>query len=144
VDITFDTTANDSVSSQDITAQYAQALENGKVKSLVSIGNVSEAQSENTKQIEREYNVPFLAHATLEPMSALAWVRDGKCDLYTGTQNPLGTRMITAKTLDTNQADMVARRRYGARSLPPVRDGAYARCVGRGRLPAVLGKPFRA
>ena len=100
VDITFDTTANDSVSSQDITAQYAQALENGKVKSLVSIGNVSEAQSENTKQIEREYNVPFLAHATLEPMSALAWVRDGKCDLYTGTQNPLGTRMITAKTLD--------------------------------------------
>jgi isoquinoline 1-oxidoreductase beta subunit len=42
----------------------------------------------------------------MEPMNATAsvregdWARDGKCDLWAGTQNPLGTRMMTAKTLD--------------------------------------------
>jgi len=49
---------------------------------------------------EAEYKVPYLAHACMEPMNATAWVRDGKCDLWAGTQNPLGTRMVTAKTLD--------------------------------------------
>ena len=32
-------------------------------------------------------------------MNATAWVRDGKCDIWTGTQNPLGTRVGTAEAL---------------------------------------------
>jgi len=100
VDITFEKTASDDVSGETILAQYADALETGKVKTLVSTGDVSAVSGDNTKRVETEYTVPFLAHATMEPMSALAWVRDGECDLYTGTQNPLGTRVITAKTLD--------------------------------------------
>jgi len=32
-------------------------------------------------------------------MNATAWVRDGKCDVWAGTQNPLGTREATAAHL---------------------------------------------
>ncbi len=100
VDITFETNASDDVSGESILAQYAAALDKGKVKTVVSTGNAAAARGDGAKVVETEYTVPFLAHATMEPMSALAWVRDGECDLYTGTQNPLGTRVITAKTLD--------------------------------------------
>lgn len=38
--------------------------------------------------IEAEYRAPFLAHATMEPMNATAWLRDGILDVWAGTQIP--------------------------------------------------------
>lgn len=38
--------------------------------------------------IEAEYSVPYLAHATMEPMNATAWLRDGKLDVWCGHQAP--------------------------------------------------------
>ena len=38
--------------------------------------------------VEGEYRVPYLAHATLEPMNATAWLRDGQLDVWVGTQFP--------------------------------------------------------
>ena len=42
--------------------------------------------------IEVEYKVPFLAHATMEPMNAVAWLQDGRLDIWTGTQAPTVAR----------------------------------------------------
>ncbi|MFQ6551201.1 molybdopterin cofactor-binding domain-containing protein [Aestuariibius insulae] len=47
-----------------------------------------ESGSETSTLIEAEYRVPFLAHAPLEPMNATAWLRDGKLDIWAGTQVP--------------------------------------------------------
>ena len=85
---------------ESIFAQYAKAIETGEKKVLHKEGNVAKALEGAASVYEAEYTVPYLAHACMEPMNATAWVRDGKCDLWTGTQNPLGTRMVTAKTLD--------------------------------------------
>ncbi len=41
------------------------------------------------KPIEAEYRVPFLAHAPLEPMNAVALLKDGRLDIWTGTQVPI-------------------------------------------------------
>ncbi|MFN3646742.1 MAG: molybdopterin cofactor-binding domain-containing protein [Gemmobacter sp.] len=38
--------------------------------------------------VEAEYSVPFLAHATMEPMSAAALFQDGALTLWAGTQAP--------------------------------------------------------
>ncbi len=78
------------VSQDSIFTQYAAALDNGKRKVMHKAGNVAKAGGASTH--EAEYKVPYLAHACMEPMNATAWVRDGKCDLWAGTQNPLGTR----------------------------------------------------
>lgn len=42
--------------------------------------------------VEAEYRVPHLAHSTMEPMSAVAQVKDGRVDIWTGTQAPTGNR----------------------------------------------------
>ena len=39
-------------------------------------------------QIDAEYRVPFLAHATMEPMGATAWLQDGHLTVWVGNQAP--------------------------------------------------------
>ncbi len=38
--------------------------------------------------VEAEYRVPFLAHATMEPMNATALIENGRLDIWIGTQAP--------------------------------------------------------
>ncbi len=51
---------------------------------------------EGAKAIDAEYRVPFLAHATMEPMNCTAVVKDGGCEVFVGVQDPLGARKVAA------------------------------------------------
>lgn len=44
------------------------------------------------KMLEAQYRVPFLAHATMEPMNAVAWLQEDRLDIWTGTQAPTVAR----------------------------------------------------
>ena len=44
--------------------------------------------------------MPFLAHATMEPMNATARVADGRCEVWTGVQDPLNARKVAAEAAD--------------------------------------------
>jgi len=46
-----------------------------------------------------DYDVPYLAHATMEPMNCTAWVRSGICDIWVGHQNALFARRSAAEVL---------------------------------------------
>ena len=59
-------------------------------------GNVEQALAGGTV-LEAEYRVPFLAHATMEPMNAVAWLHDGKLEIWAGVQNPTAARDLSAK-----------------------------------------------
>ncbi len=50
-------------------------------------GDVEQALSSGTV-IEAEYRAPYLAHAPLEPISAIVLVTDNKAEVWTGTQIP--------------------------------------------------------
>lgn len=52
-----------------------------------------------SKVIEATYDLPYLAHATLEPMNALADVREDKCTVWAGTQSPDGAQNQLARML---------------------------------------------
>ena len=58
------------------------------------------------KVIEAEYQVPFLAHAAMEPLSCTAMVRNGKCELWAGTQDPLHARATAADALHIDPRDV--------------------------------------
>ncbi|MGJ8564620.1 MAG: molybdopterin cofactor-binding domain-containing protein [Alphaproteobacteria bacterium] len=100
VEVEFTASASNAVNEASIFAQYAAALDTGKKKKLHKVGDAESVINEAASVFKAEYKVPHLAHACMEPMNATAWVRDGKCDLWAGTQNPLGTRNATAKHLD--------------------------------------------
>ena len=49
-------------------------------------GDAPEALLKATKQIRAEYKVPYLAHATMEPLNCVVDLRPDKCEIWTGTQ----------------------------------------------------------
>ncbi len=50
--------------------------------------------------IEAEYRIPFLAHASMEPLNATAWVKpDGTVEVWCGNQAPIMTRDAIAAAL---------------------------------------------
>jgi isoquinoline 1-oxidoreductase subunit beta len=57
--------------------------------------------------MEAEYYVPLLAHASMEPMVALAEFRDGKVTAWAPTQNPQAVQDIVSKELGIAKDDVV-------------------------------------
>lgn len=55
-------------------------------------GDVELVFADSGNFVEAEYRVPHLAHSTMEPMTAVARIKDGVVDIWTGTQAPTGVR----------------------------------------------------
>lgn len=68
-----------------VAASFIPAHQDSRFKNE---GNV-EAALTGTSVIEAEYKVPYVAHAPLEPMNAVVQLKDGRLDIWTGTQIPL-------------------------------------------------------
>jgi isoquinoline 1-oxidoreductase beta subunit len=51
-----------------------------------SIGNTDTAMANAVTKVEAIYQVPFLAHATLEPMNCTVHVRKDGCEVWVGSQ----------------------------------------------------------
>ncbi len=60
-------------------------------------GDVDAGLSSAATKIEIDYEVPFLAHATMEPMNCTAHVRPDRCDVWSGTQAQTSSQDIAAK-----------------------------------------------
>lgn len=56
--------------------------------------------------LEGEYRVPYLAHATMEPLNAVAWLRDGKLDIWAGSQAPTQAVIDGAAIADIDEEDV--------------------------------------
>ena len=60
-------------------------------------GDVEAGLAGAATKIEAEYEVPFLAHATMEPQNCTAHVRTDRCDVWVPTQNQTNTQALAAK-----------------------------------------------
>ncbi|KAB7615993.1 xanthine dehydrogenase family protein molybdopterin-binding subunit [Amylibacter sp. SFDW26] len=56
-----------------------------------------EKSFKNSNVIKAEYRIPHLAHAPLEPMNAIALLKDGRLDIWTGTQMPINLMQTAEK-----------------------------------------------
>ena len=87
--------------------QYKQALSatvHEPGKQARNVGDVDAALAKAARQVEAEYHVPHLAHVPMEPPCAMASVADGKCEVWTSTQNPQAARTTAAKTLGLDES----------------------------------------
>ena len=62
-------------------------------------GDVATALARASRRLEAEYRWPWQAHAAIEPLSAVARVQDGSCEIWAGTQNPNGAQARVAEAL---------------------------------------------
>lgn len=94
--------------SSDLDAATAQGKENVDFRS----GDAKKALDDAKRIVQAEYRVPYLSHAPMEPMNCTAWVHDGICELWTGTQNPLGFAAEVAKAIDFAAGNVVVHNGY--------------------------------
>jgi isoquinoline 1-oxidoreductase subunit beta len=76
--------------------EYRQALD-GPAATARNDGDVDKAMQAAAKRIEALYEVPYLAHAPMEPLNATAHYRPDRLDVWIGTQNALLTLTTAAK-----------------------------------------------
>ncbi len=56
-----------------------------------------------TKVLRRTYDVPYIQHAPLEPRAAVAEWKDGQLSVWTGSQNPFGSRRELARAFHVSE-----------------------------------------
>ena len=105
LDIRFEETTNNQVTTQSIYAQFDEALQ-GELSKDVAEGDAAAALADAQNVIEATYRVPYLAHAAMEPMNCTVHFHDGKCDVWTGTQDNLGIRGRVAKIAEMEENDV--------------------------------------
>lgn len=62
-------------------------------------GNVDTGMSKAVKTVEAVYTFPYLAHAPMEPLNVTIELKDGKCEIWCGTQMPGMDQDAAAKVL---------------------------------------------
>jgi isoquinoline 1-oxidoreductase beta subunit len=82
--ITWEEGANAKINSSDIWSDLRAASKKDGVVAK-SIGDVAKGLSQG-ERIDGEYELPFLAHAPMEPLNCTVHVTPGACEVWTGTQ----------------------------------------------------------
>jgi isoquinoline 1-oxidoreductase beta subunit len=93
--IEWDPRGNGRVSSASIAASVRAGLSETKSQVGRSDGDVAAAMPTAIKHVAADYEVPFLAHATMEPQTCTAHVANGGVEVWVPTQEPM-TALATA------------------------------------------------
>jgi isoquinoline 1-oxidoreductase beta subunit len=127
LDIEFGQNGNESVEQSDIFRQFEEdmdaAIASGEEITDFARGDAIGVLAASDRVVEAEYRVPYLSHAPMEPMNCTAWLHDGICELWTGTQNPLGFAAEVANALDLDIENVLLHNAYlgggfGRRAFP--------------------------
>jgi len=96
LEITWDEGPNAKNSSEAIRKLYHERVEQAGAIARKD-GDADAAVNSAAKKVEAIYEVPFLAHATMEPMNCTAVVRADSCDVYAPTQFQTVNQLTAAK-----------------------------------------------
>jgi len=76
-----------------------RSLSNGPGATVAQSGDVAKALAGAARRVEARYEVPYLAHACMEPLNATVKIDQGKCEIWTGTQGQTRDQKAAAKLL---------------------------------------------
>lgn len=80
-----------------IFAQYKKDLAGDSGKNVRSEGDIESALENAAQTITAEFEMPFLAHATMEPQNCTAWAKEDGLEIWAPTQSPDMAQVAAAK-----------------------------------------------
>jgi isoquinoline 1-oxidoreductase beta subunit len=93
--IEWDPRGNERVSTASIAAAVRAGLDAEKSQIGRSDGDIAAGLRSAAKLVQADYEVPFLAHATMEPQTCTAHVTNGRVEVWAPSQGPM-TALATA------------------------------------------------
>ena len=109
LDITWDHGPNAQYSTEQLFKDLAEASKHGTPIPGKAVGNVDGVKG---KALEATYQLPLLAHATMEPQNAIVHVRPDGCDIWTGTQVPARCVDVAVKLTGLKPESIVVHNQY--------------------------------
>ncbi|WP_181701650.1 xanthine dehydrogenase family protein molybdopterin-binding subunit [Chthonobacter albigriseus] len=97
--VEWDTGENAGITTDKLFADLKQAADAGTPILGRREGDAPLALAGAAKRVEAVYELPFLAHATMEPINTTIHVTDDGCDIWVGTQVPTAAQAVAAKRL---------------------------------------------
>ncbi len=95
--IQWDDGDNVNVSTASIRDELVIASKDGTPIVALNQEGAIEGLSKGTKRLDATYELPFLAHATMEPINTIVHVQPDGCDIWCGTQVPATAVMLAAQ-----------------------------------------------
>jgi len=95
------------MSSDDIFAHFAE-LADGPGAQARAEGDIEAGMAAVATKVEAVYQVPYLAHATMEPMNCTAHVQADRVEVWAPTQNPQGVQSTAARLTGVPIENVVA------------------------------------
>nr|HEX4314619.1 molybdopterin cofactor-binding domain-containing protein [Kofleriaceae bacterium] len=96
------TTPANAADTDDLRASYRRLLSRDAERVVRDDGD-ARAQPDT---LDAFYELPYLAHATMEPQNATAWLHDGRCEVWAPTQAPGIARWRVADALGLDLEDV--------------------------------------
>jgi isoquinoline 1-oxidoreductase beta subunit len=94
------------LATEDIARELEQAtLGSGAVAQ--NVGDVEKALASAATKVEATYQVPFLAHATMEPMNCTVHFRNNECEIWIGNQAVARVQAMAAKAAGLPQEKVI-------------------------------------
>jgi isoquinoline 1-oxidoreductase beta subunit len=82
------------------------ALSREEVSASLKTGNAADALKKAAKTFSAVYELPMVAHVTMEPMNCTADVKADRCDIYVGTQVQGITQSVAAEAAGLKPAQV--------------------------------------
>jgi isoquinoline 1-oxidoreductase subunit beta len=106
-----------------------------------NVGDAAAALKGAAQVVEAVYEVPYLAHACMEPMNCTASVNGDHCEVWCSTQAPQGAQMAAARALGIPQANVKVNTLYSGGGFGRRGESDYA---AQAALAArVAGRPVK-
>jgi len=98
--VTWDEGGNGSVTSASIRQMFMEKATGGHGAIASKRGDADAALSRAAQKVEAVYEVPFFAHAAMEPMNCTVHAKgDGTAEAWISTQSPMTARAMVAQVL---------------------------------------------
>ena len=120
----FEAGPNAALNSLTVRAQYREKLDNGPFVTPVKEGDALGALTRAPRTIAHDYESPFAAHATMEPMNCTASVTADRCEVWAPTQGQEFAFVALKSALGMRDEQVIVNRTvaigggFGRRLLP--------------------------
>ncbi len=105
--VEWDDSAAEKRGSDALFVEYRRLVREGKARIARLNGDVAEGLARAVKTVEASYEFPYLAHAALEPLDAVAWKRGNKLEIWGGHQLPDAYQSLAASVAGIAREDVI-------------------------------------
>ncbi len=97
LEVSWDAQGHGALDSKKVRETCLKAVKSGKVARADGDAAKALAAAPRARKLEAIYELPFLAHAAMEPLGATVRIADGRCEVWASTQASGPSREVAAK-----------------------------------------------